>query len=348
MNSNKIKHLNDKEKEEMQKKFINKYKGVFDLLERCHMINHTELEFFTGLSERTSRRFANEYLERRVVKIDSKITILDKSDEIYKELIEKLNRGQNTLLKLKNRAFTLLKSTNKEISVSSTKLDNAYLRAVEYKLRKESDLNETNDMKDSIFYYIREVKILDDRELNKTKKKASLDIIDKDNNVIDRDKAYYNLMQSLLITYGYNPDVFFDKFIIKQIEHLSDTAVVHVNYVFKDTTTKQIAGHIDILLATFELLKYNNYKNFKDKDLKFNLQIYSTTCLNVAAVEKAIKHGDRIFHYNYHVLAEQVFPDKIKINKQYRKLFLYYKRLFNDSDKYFIYDEQYKRFKIYY
>lgn len=66
---------------------------------------------FTGLSERTSRRFANEYLERRVVKINDKITILDKederyksavkADEIYKELIEKLPRGQNTLLKLK-------------------------------------------------------------------------------------------------------------------------------------------------------------------------------------------------------------------------------------------------------
>ena len=77
MSSNKIKHLSDKEKEEMQMKFIKRYQVVFDLLERCHMINHTQLEFFTGLSERTSRRFANEYLERRVVKINEKITILD-------------------------------------------------------------------------------------------------------------------------------------------------------------------------------------------------------------------------------------------------------------------------------
>ena len=362
MNSN-IEHLNDKEKEEIQKKFINKYKEVFDLLEKCHIIDHTQLEFFTNLSDRTSRRFTNEYLKRRVVKIDGKITILDKgdekykiaseSDEVYKELIDTLPRCQSTILKLKNRAFYLLNSTNREISVSSPKLDNAYLRAIEYKLRKESDLRETDAIKYSIFYYTRKTREYTDRESENV-----LDIIDENNNVIDRSKAFYDLMESNLVLSGYNPDVFFERFIINKIEHLNDIVVVHLNYVFKDTTAKQIPGHIDTLLATFELLKYNNYKNFKDKDLKFNLQIYSTSCLNVAAVDKAITHGRRIFHFYSYLLKDQVFKDKTKdktkgktegkASKKERELFLYYKRLFNEYDKYFIYDEQDKMFKKYY
>ena len=48
-----IESLNETEKAEMQMKFINKYKDIFELLEKCHVINHTELTFFADLSERT-------------------------------------------------------------------------------------------------------------------------------------------------------------------------------------------------------------------------------------------------------------------------------------------------------
>lgn len=351
MSSNKRKHLSDKEKEEMQMKFIKRYQVVFDLLEKCHMINHTQLEFFTGLSERTSRRFANEYLERRVVKINDKITILDKeddryksagkADEIYKELIEKLPRGQNTLLKLKNRAFNLLGSTNREISASSTKLDNANLRAIEYKLRKESDLKETENIKK---YLLGGVRLTRD-------KKFSKGILDKNNNVINKDRAYYDLMYSNLVMKGYNPQVFLNKFIINKIKiENNSTALIYVNYVFKDTTPKQIPSHIDTLLASFELLKDLNYRKFKTNniDLKFILQIYSTTCLNVAAIEKAILNEYRVFNNNYYSIEHQVFPDRSEITTKRSNLDVYYERLFNKTNKYFIYDEQDKRFKIYY
>lgn len=148
-----IRSLNEHEKAEIQMKFINKYKEIFYLLERCKIINHTELAFFANISERTARRFTNEYLDRRIVKINNKITTLNKKnklyskvssdDEIYKELIEKLPRKKAILLRLKNKSFYLLNSDNREIKVSNNKINNSLCRAVEYKLRKESDIDAT-------------------------------------------------------------------------------------------------------------------------------------------------------------------------------------------------------------
>ena len=47
---------------------------------------------------------------------------------------------------------------------------------------------------------------------------VTFDEINKNNNIIDANRARYELMQSSLVLKGYNPQVFFDKFIINKIK----------------------------------------------------------------------------------------------------------------------------------
>lgn len=343
-----IESLNETEKAEMQMKFINKYKDIFELLEKCHVINHTELTFFADLSERTARRFTNNYLDRRVVKINNKITVLNKDnehylkaltkDEIYKELIEKLPRRKATLLRLKNRAFYILNSDNRELKISTKKLDNSLARAIEYKLRKESDLDEFVEMKDFINKYIRET-------INESDKNTG--ILDENNKIIATENLY-KLVQGGLLRQGYDPNVFFEKIILKKLEIIDNTTVAHINYIFKDYSDGQIGRDIEILLATFELLIFKDYKNMSTRNLKFNLQIYSTTSLNVAHIEKTIKHSRRTMNFNYQTIEDQVLQEVNNKPKEGGKMYLFYTKLFNQDNKYFIYDEKNKCFKLYY
>lgn len=133
--------LTRSQKKELQLKFIEKYKDLFELLLACSVIDQKLLPLFLDKSERTIRRWINEHLEENI-----------EEEQIYKELIKKVKYKQRSILKLTDRGYYLLGyKDNKEMSKLSNRIiSNGVERAMKYYLSKRSDIQLKNDIENFI------------------------------------------------------------------------------------------------------------------------------------------------------------------------------------------------------
>lgn len=314
MNTNE-RSLSEKQKKILQEKFIKKHQRLFDLLAYCHIVDMAIIHKVLNVSERTVRKWINEQTQKEIEKdLDGKPV---KKEKIYNTLLKKTPTDNNPYyskykISLTDRAYYLMDLEPCENKRKTQKqLKNAEDKIMEFTIKQNRD--------DELEKEIREF-------IDINKDKAAV-------------KDYY---------IEYDAEKLFKNVVITGVQVDDNEINANVIIPFTHNYDDTIGDITERVLSIFEILIADNFRDWgKQKDNKYimelniDLKIISTDGLNVTALERATKHHRRQYGGGF-IHNKGRFKDKSDYERKLRKnnMDIYYLTIFNQINKYYIFNTE--------